>query len=895
MRVTKPMSLSLLTRPFEYRRRIFLGIGILGFVPLSGNARLLSEMAMWKMASEVLGSDMALDAVLPKQRGELLVSGSAWSHGGVESDKSRVEVRLGGIRKVVNVIGDRVFENGRPGFPKPFRSIPLEWSRAFGGPGYARNPLGRGLGPQKDEAGQKVHPLPNIEYPQQMMGLPGQRPEPAGLGPVDILWPQRQEKAGTYDRKWLETDFPGLAADVDWSFFNIASRDQQQDTVFRGDEAYEFKGVHPEHRTIQGSLPGFQARCFIRKTDQPTFDELSCKLTTAWFFPDRDRLILIYHACAEITDPYGADIGEVIIGADHLARPRPAGHYIDVFNRRMDDEQGMLEMLDDRDLIPEGTGETVSAADEAMADSAGGFMAANFQARARQQREHAIAELEKGQARLAEELGSDVDFPDPAEAFGPAPDDAPLPPLADLSAYIQQKNEAAEARFEAAQVQRKESQERLEAHAREENARAQESGMDMPNLDPAEQSQQTGPPSLNAAEKEREIREAIESMRAQGLAVDEMEAQLLDSEFLAGLGDAERKLRVAYQLSAHLQSPAPRSAEAAVLGRRLHALIASGQSVEFEDFTGADLTGLDFAGADLRGVFVESALLAGVDLSGARLDGAVLAHADLTGACLSGASLRDANLGNSTFTGVQADGADFGDAIFYKADLTGSDFTRSRLDGADMTDVVFKDVCLVDASARDLFLMKTSVSGIDFSGSDLSDAIFIEVDLGRARFSGATLDEAVFLGCTGQAARFDKASLKNLRVVESCDLSGADFTAAVMEESNLRGTRLMNCNFAGANLARCDFSQVQAGGSSFHRAIGVASQWMCADLRDCDLSGMNLMQASLERADIRGASLKGANLFQVDLSRVHVDRKTNFDAALTKKMRTYPRKFPKEA
>ena len=65
-------------------------------------------------------------------------------------------------------------------------------------------------------------------------------------------------------------------------------------------------------------------------------------------------------------------------------------------------------------------------------------------------------------------------------------------------------------------------------------------------------------------------------------------------------------------------------------------------------------------------------------------------------------------------------------------------------------------------------------------------------------------------------------------------------------------------------------------------------------LRSADLSGANLMNASLERADLRDASLRGANLFQTDMARVHVTRATDFEQALTDRMRTYPRKFGQE-
>ena len=66
---------------------------------------------------------------------------------------------------------------------------------------------------------------------------------PATFLPLDMLWPERAKKRGTYDKTWMETRFPGLPDDFDWSFFNVAAEDQQAPQPFAGDELLRLEGA----------------------------------------------------------------------------------------------------------------------------------------------------------------------------------------------------------------------------------------------------------------------------------------------------------------------------------------------------------------------------------------------------------------------------------------------------------------------------------------------------------------------------------------------------------------------------------------------------------------------------------------------------------------------------
>ena len=260
MRVVKPMALGLLSRSFEHGHCFHLGLSVLCFVPLGAQPMLYAETAMWNFLPAVLPPELAIDAAIPKSGSEFLVVGSAFAPGGAPVPALRASVRLGNRSKSLNVFGDRHWLAGdRPSQPVPFASMPLDWAHAYGGPGDADNPPGKGTQPIDTPDGRRM-PLPNIVDPAQ--GAAAYR-RAAGFGPRDVTWRPRAQLAGTHDDRWLQDDFPGFPRDIDWRFFNLAPEDQQFPHPLLGDEPYALENLHPHHPLLEGRLPGIAPRAFV--------------------------------------------------------------------------------------------------------------------------------------------------------------------------------------------------------------------------------------------------------------------------------------------------------------------------------------------------------------------------------------------------------------------------------------------------------------------------------------------------------------------------------------------------------------------------------------------------------------------------------------------------------
>lgn len=871
MKVIKPQRLSLLTRTYEFRRRFQLGISVIAHIPLQREPSLLPEVALWKFVAERMGKDAALDVCIPKPSAEFLVTGSAYAPNGKPQPACRVAAALGAVRKELYVFGDRYWNGTTTTDPVPFTEMPLDWSRAFGGSDYRTNPSGKGFDAIQIN-GQKVRPLPNVEYPDQLITHPNDKPEPACYGPVDQMWPQRARKAGTYDDDWLKNDFPGYARDIDWSFFNLTAFDQQQARPFTGDEAYRFDNMHPTESVLAGRLPGVLARGFVNRQDgtQEVFEEVPLRLTTCWFFPDAERAVLIYQGSTDVREDDAADVAQIMIAAERQGESRPDDHYRHVLRQRLDKQRGHLYALRDSDLMPEGMGDAET--EVAVSSPVGDGLAR------RNLRRKAEREVQQARDRVVS-YGLDPD------QYGPPP----LPPEEALPSLEQLPDFMARIEKEAREARRQAEDDFSRGQAELEKA-LQAKGMDYKAFREAQTAGPKGPPAFSADAKVRELREIAESIRDHGGSAGEIEEIYRNPENLQLWKDAERQLQEMYLAMAHHQIPAD-AMEADKLEATRAAVLATharGGAMAGWDLTGVDLAGLDLRGANLEGALMESARLEGTNLAGANLNRAVLAHASLRGASLTGARLQGANLGGGELQEVHFDGADLTGAILGKARLTGASLQHATLLRADLMGAVFADTDLSGARLDGLSFIECDLRGVRLSGASLKKCNFVKTDVRAVDFSGADLGEAVLIGVRAAGAQFHKASMVKTRIIENSDMDHASFTESVLTEANLRGACLIGCDFSGAAADRADFSGCDLRGANLYRIVARDAMWVKARLNQAILVSANLMKGVLRNADLYGADLRGANLFGVDLSRAGTDAATDFSEALMKRAQMLP-------
>jgi hypothetical protein len=236
---------------------------------------------------------------------DVVINGTAYAPGGRLVKSVDVQFTLGSITKRLRVFGDRVWKGnllGGPSIssPQPFESMPIRYERAFGGWDRVaddpkdhrldpRNPIGTGF------AVRVAHSiganLPNIEYPNRLIGSWKDRPAPAGLGPIECHWSPRRELAGTYDDKWRRERFPLWAEDFNARYHNSAPVDQQVAGFLRGGESAELVNLTPSSR-MRFVLP--RVYPFFRTQFGPERVEHRAQLCTVIIEPDHLRVIMVW-------------------------------------------------------------------------------------------------------------------------------------------------------------------------------------------------------------------------------------------------------------------------------------------------------------------------------------------------------------------------------------------------------------------------------------------------------------------------------------------------------------------------------------------------------------------------------------------------------------------------
>lgn len=247
-----------------------------------------------------------VDFALRKPRCDLLLNATAYAPGGRPTERVRVGVKLGAWSKVIDVVGDRVWQQRAgmlaPSAPEPFAALPLTYERAFGGiddtdperaDAYMPNPIGRGHGVVRSGERLIGRPLPNTEEPGQPVTAPWGAYRPMGFGIRARNWQPRYPYAGTYDQQWIDEVFPFLPADFDDRYYQAAPEDQWIDEPQGGVEVM-LANLTPEGRTSFRLSLGDIPVVFFRRDGSR--EDRRATLDTLLIEPDARRLMLSWRA-----------------------------------------------------------------------------------------------------------------------------------------------------------------------------------------------------------------------------------------------------------------------------------------------------------------------------------------------------------------------------------------------------------------------------------------------------------------------------------------------------------------------------------------------------------------------------------------------------------------------
>ncbi|MBI3897457.1 MAG: DUF2169 domain-containing protein [Gammaproteobacteria bacterium] len=890
MRILKPQHLSVLHRCFEQQRKTYLGISVMAFMPLQSEIALLPEQELWQFVPPLLNPETPLDAAFPKPGGEFLVVGNACAPQGQPVTELQVGARVGNLTKVLNVYGPRHWTSRHSSEPQPFLTQPIDWAHAYGGQKFDTNPIGTGM-TMIETPQRQLQPLPSVEYPRSPSLSPKTTILPASFAPVPPMWPQRKRFDGTYDNAWLKHDYPGIPEDFNRRFLCLASEDQWQQQAFNGNETIELVHWHPDHPHIHATLPGIKPVVAVRMKNMSA-NELHLAeptLTTLWFFPNQLRMVLIWHALVPVEDAFADDVNLLLAAAEWIRQPKSPAHYIQAVIDRLDDDKGVLKMLDDEELLPEG----IATPDESLKhyERALGTSGASM--------ENVHRKLEEAQrelaAQLSQALAPEQWAPDPEEAIKSQEQLAALTRELGIPELPRQFPDDPKEMLKLAReieqqippmpVLKKKLDGKIadiDRSIREELASV---GQDKEQIEalfkPKKPSQDSV--SLNQMVKEFDEMSARIPMSSEFLPVTDPKLKALAMQ-------ADEALAPMLRAAAHFQDP-PEPLDAATKAHwRERALHIKARTEGFArcalksaDFSGLDLSGVDFTEAELQGANFTGAILVGANFRNASL-----AHAVLDDAKLDNASFAGANLGRARLVGASCVDCDFADATLHYTALEGARFDRSRLPGATLIEVTAGKSVWCEANLTEANFIKCQLPHVNFARTKLSGASFIETDLQSCDFSGAALKATAFVTCMLDDSIFDSCQASNIRFVHGSSLRRTSFKDAIVSNASFRAMPLDNADFTAACLDGSDLSEIQCPNGNFYRASLKDALLMKAHCQKACFVGANLMQVIAQYAHLEGADFSDANLFASDLMRIETDSATRFDDAFMAKSRRHP-------
>lgn len=717
-----------------------------------------------------------------KPRADVILRGSCHTPGGEPLTECPVRFAVGGWSKILRVVGPRVWVPGIfgdvPSKPLPFTRMPIGYDHAFGGPGHAPNPVGKGFGTAE---------LPNVSGAGDVLESRGDRPAPAGFGPINPAWPQRAKKLGEAYGRSYAARAPYYAEDFDWSYFNAAPEDQQLQGFLRGDEDLLFQNLHAAAPLLRTRLPALHVRVFVNDVAQ-RFREVAMSLDTLFADTDAGTVTLSWRGLTPVQEDDLKDVQTVLVASEAFGEaPQSKEHYraiVEEFERDPVRASIPEEMREGWDAL------TRKPKDEATEDASLDPVSALLKQRMGGFAADAQASITQAIARLAEKAAGPAGV-NLNEALAKAlqkPWPALAPPV--LGAPMR------DARLG-------EAYQRIARRVADFKRHAEERGIPIPELiekfeklpdDPKIAALGIVPFDPDKRPEEPVAPGPGRDLSGQDLTGRDLAGQDLTGANLEGTLLAGANLRGAKLAGANLRRAVLTEAD------------LSGADLANADLSQASAAGLRATGADLSGARLDRALLEKADFSGARLVGAtaeqaLFLHANLEGVDAAQATLRkclfhDASLRRARLGGATLDRSSFTEASAVEADLTAADVTGSGFDGVDLTKAHLQRV----HGERSVWTGAT-LEGADLSHASLPHAHFAEVRAGRARFVAADLRWARFYRAALEGADLRHANLFQADLGKA-KLDGARFGGASLYDAKLLGAETERSDFAGANLKR---------------------------------------------------------------------------------------------
>jgi uncharacterized protein YjbI with pentapeptide repeats/lysophospholipase L1-like esterase len=297
------------------------------------------------------------------------------------------------------------------------------------------------------------------------------------------------------------------------------------------------------------------------------------------------------------------------------------------------------------------------------------------------------------------------------------------------------------------------------------------------------------------------------------------------------------------------------------------------------DFRGKNIENGDFREQTISNIVAYISKFSNTDFSGSKIS-----NMDSKFSLFNNVDFHDSKFENSHLTRTVFANSNFNNSDFSQTDFSTSKFHYSNLTNANFQNSNFRGIVMTDS-----ILHNSNFENSDFSHSEILNVDFTSSSLKNSKFSGAIIGLCNLKGIDFSTIKISDSyktsttSFRNCNMQNSIfsqnDMLGVDFTSKYFTKSageymyTLPGSDMRNASFIDVDLRKTFFSLFADGveldfktpeiRAEVRNSLAVKldfTKFINADLRDNNMSYLNMRNAEITGSDLTNVSFKNSDL-----------------------------------
>ena len=216
--------------------------------------------------------------------------------------------------------------------------------------------------------------------------------------------------------------------------------------------------------------------------------------------------------------------------------------------------------------------------------------------------------------------------------------------------------------------------------------------------------------------------------------------------------------------------------------------------------------------------------------------------------------LRYTNAAQANFSAIHMDGEPV-----EMVDATGFIATKAKFHGAQMASWYVQGASFDEASFSSAVLTEWTTDALSYEGLfEPAPESMRAISAEGARFENCLLEE-----CNLSGGNFEDATFLLTKATDDCIFNGADFTNAMLDQSDFLEANLSGTNLRRSRIDQASFESCNMTGADFNDAMIRKTSFKGANMR-----GVSFVGAMVDGVDFTGTDLSTSNLTNASMKKL---------------------------